>query len=130
MDLQRRDEFKQRLYELTPIDGKAMGNASLREALQLSFPGEQFTLADYWDCRNSLITESKPEKGHGQGGRWDQTRIRPVPVAAVTSGTLTIAALAPGGAVVVCTVRPRVRAVLAASGVLRPWAGNVPARES
>jgi len=68
MDLQRRDEFKQKLYDLTPTDGKAIGNATLRESLQVAFPNEQLTLDDYWDLRNSLISDGKLEKGRGRGG--------------------------------------------------------------
>ena len=55
MDQQRRDEFKQKLYDLTPTDGSAIGNAAIRQALQAAYPSEQFTLDDYWDLRNSLI---------------------------------------------------------------------------
>jgi hypothetical protein len=68
MDLQRRDEFKQKLYELTPSDGDAIGNPTLREALQTAIPEEKFSLDDYWDLRNSLITDGKLEKGRGRGG--------------------------------------------------------------
>ncbi len=68
MDQLRRDEFKQKLYELTPSDGKAISNPALRDLLQTAFPGEQFSLDDYWDLRNSLITDGKLEKGRGRGG--------------------------------------------------------------
>jgi hypothetical protein len=68
MDQLRRDEFKQKLYELTPSDGKAVSNPTLRESLQSAFPGEKFSLDDYWDLRNSLITDGKLEKGRGRGG--------------------------------------------------------------
>lgn len=68
MDLQRRDEYKQALYDLTPLDGKTISNAALREALKEKFKDDQFTDEDYWDLRNSLITDGKLEKARGQGG--------------------------------------------------------------
>lgn len=68
MDIQRRDEFKKRLYELTPADGTTIGNASLREELQQAFPKESFSLDDYWDLRNSLIEDGKLETAKGRGG--------------------------------------------------------------
>lgn len=68
MDQQRRDEFKQKLYDLTPTDGSAIGNAAIRQALQAAYPSEQFTLDDYWDLRNSLITDGKLLAGKGRGG--------------------------------------------------------------
>jgi hypothetical protein len=68
MDLLRRDEYKQKLFDLTPQDGKTVSNATLRESLRGSFPTEQFTEEDYWDLRNSLIADGKLEKARGQGG--------------------------------------------------------------
>jgi len=68
VDLQRRDEYKQKLYELTPPDGKTIGNAALRAALAEAFPSEEFTLDDYWDLRRSLIAEGKLERARGRGG--------------------------------------------------------------
>lgn len=68
MNQLRRDEFKQKLYELTPPDGRAISNPALRESLQNALPEEQFSLDDYWDLRNSLITDGKLEKGRGRGG--------------------------------------------------------------
>jgi hypothetical protein len=81
MDLQRRDEYKQRLYDLTPADGKTIGNAAARESLKEAFPTEDLTPEDYWDLRNSLITEGRLEKGRGQGGtvRRVLTVAEPVP---------------------------------------------------
>jgi hypothetical protein len=68
MDQQRRDEFKQKLFDLTPVDGKTISNPALRTSLQSAFPREQFSLDDYWDLRNSLIAEGKLDKGRGYGG--------------------------------------------------------------
>lgn len=68
MDLTRRDEYKQKLYELTPIDGRAIGNGALREVLRAAVPADQFSEEDYWDLRNSLITDGRLEKGRGKGG--------------------------------------------------------------
>src|ERR1035437_7018219 len=68
MDPTRRDEYKQRLYDLTPVDGKSVGNASLRERLAAAFPTDTFTREDYFDLRNSLRTEGKLETGRGKGG--------------------------------------------------------------
>lgn len=68
MDLTRRDEYKQRLYDLTPVDGKSIGNASLRERLAVAFPNDNFTREDYFDLRNSLRTEGRLETGRGKGG--------------------------------------------------------------
>lgn len=68
MDPLRRDEYKQRLYELTPADGKSMGNAALRELLKAAFPDDEFTQDDYFDLRNSLRADGKLERGRGQGG--------------------------------------------------------------
>jgi hypothetical protein len=68
MNLQRRDEFKQILYDLTPPDGKTVSNASLRESLKSALPGEEFAPEDYWDLRNSLITDGKLDKARGYGG--------------------------------------------------------------
>jgi hypothetical protein len=94
MDLQRREEFKQKLHELTPPDGKAISNPTLRESLQSAFPGEQFSLNDYWDLRNSLITDGKLEKGRGRGGSVSRvaTEAEPaVPGAGSTPPTVEIA---------------------------------------
>jgi hypothetical protein len=82
MDLQRRDEFKQRLYDLTPADGRAIGNATLRGLLSQAFPNETFSLEDYWDLRNSLITDGKLGTGRGKGGsahRIATDLVEPVP---------------------------------------------------
>jgi hypothetical protein len=68
MDLARRDEYKQQLFELTPADGKGVTNASVREQLKAAFPDENFTLDDYWDLRQALITDGKLEPGRGYGG--------------------------------------------------------------
>jgi hypothetical protein len=68
MDLARREEYKQRLYELTPADGKSVGNVSLRELLSTAFPDETFTRDDYFELRNSLRTDGKFETGRGRGG--------------------------------------------------------------
>jgi hypothetical protein len=87
VDLQRRDEFKQKLYDLTPVDGRAIGNATLRESLRTALPDEELTLDDYWDLRNSLITDGKLEKGRGKGGA----------VRRVVTVTEPIAVLVPGG---------------------------------
>ena len=82
MDLQRRDEFKQKLYDLTPTDGKGIGNLNLRQMLQGAYPNEQFTLDDYWDLRNSLITDGQLQTGRGKGGsvRRVLTVVEPIPV--------------------------------------------------
>ena len=87
MDLQRRDEFKQKLYELTPSDGDAIGNPTLREALQTAIPEEKFSLDDYWDLRNSLITEGKLEKGRGRGGSVRRVLTVAEPLAASVDST-------------------------------------------
>src|ERR1041385_8848651 len=68
MDPSRRDEYKQRLFELTPADGKSIGNATLRELLKAAFPEETFTQEDYFDLRNSLRTDGRVERGKGKGG--------------------------------------------------------------
>jgi len=83
MDLHRRDEYKQRLYELSPDDGKTIGNAALRESLRSAFPDGDIKEEDYWDLRNSLISESKFEKGRGRGG----TVRRVLTVAGPTTAT-------------------------------------------
>ena len=62
MDAQRRDEFKQKLYDLTPSNGKAVSNPTLRESWQNAFSNEKFSLDDFWDLRNSLITEVSLKK--------------------------------------------------------------------
>jgi len=84
MDLQRREEFKQKLYELTPPDGKAISNPALRESLKSALPTEEFSPDDYWDLRNSLITDGKLEKGRGYGGsvRRVLTEVEPAVVIA------------------------------------------------
>jgi hypothetical protein len=83
MDQQRRDEYKQGLFDLTPTEGKAVGNASLREALRVRFPDDEFNEEDYWDLRNSLIADGKLEKGRGQGGSVRRVLVaEPIPVAA------------------------------------------------
>jgi hypothetical protein len=68
MDSLRRDEYKQRLYDLTPADGKSIGNATLRELLKAAFPEETFTRDDYFDLRNSLRADGRIERGKGKGG--------------------------------------------------------------
>jgi hypothetical protein len=68
MDPARRDEYKQRLFELTPTDGKSIGNVTLRELLKTAFPQDTFTPEDYFDLRNSLRADGKLEKGKGKGG--------------------------------------------------------------
>ena len=68
MDPLRRDEYKQRLYELTPPDGKSIGNSSLRDLLKAAFPHDEFTQDDYFDLRNSLRMDGKLERGRGKGG--------------------------------------------------------------
>jgi hypothetical protein len=91
MDLQRRDEFKEKLLELTPPDGKSITNSALRESLQRAFPEEKFSLDDYWDLRNSLITDGKLEKGRGYGG--SARRVVTVAEPAVPSANSTSSAV-------------------------------------
>jgi hypothetical protein len=93
MDLQRRDEFKQKLYDLTPADGKSIGNAALRGLLHDAFPNETFSLDDYWDLRNSLIADGKLEKGRGHGGsvRRVITVVEPVAVVNATGSVVPAA---------------------------------------
>jgi len=68
MDPLRRDEYKQRLFDLTPADGKSIGNATLRELLKAAFPQETFAQDDYFDLRNSLRADGRIERGRGKGG--------------------------------------------------------------
>jgi hypothetical protein len=68
MDPSLRDEYKKRLYELTPPDGRSIGNAALRDLLKTAFPNDAFTQDDYFDLRNSLRAEGKLERGKGKGG--------------------------------------------------------------
>ncbi len=68
MDPLRRDEYKQRLYELTPPDGQSITNAALRDALRAAIPGDEFSQEDYWDLRNSLIDDAKLERDAGAEG--------------------------------------------------------------
>lgn len=121
MDLQRRDEFKQKLFDLTPADGKAIGNVSLRDRLKNAFPSETFTLDDYWDLRNSLIADGKMEKGRGQGGsvRRILTVIEPIPIVSVI------------GAAPTANLREQVQVVVAEPSLYEPFqkcvqAGYVP----
>jgi hypothetical protein len=86
MDLLRRDEYKQGLFELTPADGRTIGNASLREALRSRFRDEEFTEEDYWDLRNSLITDGKLEKARGKGGSVRRVLLaEPIPVPVIST---------------------------------------------
>ena len=91
MDLQRRDEYKLKLFEFTPEDGKSISNASLREKLRSAVPLEEFTQDDYWDLRNSLITDGKLEKGRGYGGSVRRILV----VSEPAPGTPSVAAPAP-----------------------------------
>ena len=68
MDPTRREEYKQRLYDLVPADGKSVGNVTLKERLAEAFPTDPFTREDYFDLRNSLRTEGRLETGRGKGG--------------------------------------------------------------
>jgi hypothetical protein len=68
MNQQRFDQYKHRLFELTPPNGEAIGNAALREALRHEFRDDEFTEDDYWNLRNSLITDAKLVRGRGYGG--------------------------------------------------------------
>lgn len=68
MDPLRREEYKQRLFDLTPADGNGIGNGALREALKAAFANDEFTQEDYFDLRNSLISDGKLERGRGRGG--------------------------------------------------------------
>jgi len=81
MNLQRRDDYKQTLYSLTPADGKTISNAALREALKNSHIDEEFLPEDYWDLRNSLITEGKLLRGRGYGGSVRRALTTAEPVA-------------------------------------------------
>lgn len=83
MDPLRRDEYKQKLFELTPPDGTTIGNAALREKLKAAVDGDTFSQGDYWDLRNSLITDGKLEKARGRGG--SVRRVPPVTEAAVVT---------------------------------------------
>jgi hypothetical protein len=89
MDLNRREEFKEKLYQLTPADGKATGNQALRESLRSALPEEEISLDDYWDLRNSLITEGKLEKGRGYGGSVRRVLTEAEPAAIITSPVLS-----------------------------------------
>jgi len=79
MDLQRREEYKQKLFELTPADGKTNRErcSTKQEKLKSAVPTDDFGQDDYWDLRNSLIADGKLEKGRGHGGS-----VRRVPSAA------------------------------------------------
>jgi len=92
MDQQRRDEYKLALFDLTPADGKNAGNTSLRESLRSRFPEEEFTDEDYWDLRNSLITEGRLERGRGQGGSVRRVLVveEPVPVPIATAAAAQV----------------------------------------
>jgi hypothetical protein len=93
MDPLRRDEYKQALFDLTPTDGKSIGNATLREMLRARFTGDQFTEEDYWDLRNSLITDGRLEKGRGKGGSVARILVaEPPPAAAAPTVVPTIGA--------------------------------------
>lgn len=98
MEPQRRDEYKQGLFELTPADGKTISNAALRETLKEKFKNDSFSDEDYWDLRNSLITDGRLEKARGQGGsvRRVLTVVPPLTgqeIAKLTSGSSTDAAV-------------------------------------
>lgn len=102
MNQLNRDEYKQGLFELTPADGRNIGNASLREALQSKYHNDEFADEDYWDLRNSLITEGKLEKGRGKGGsvrRILVTEAATIPAVAVEAACMLQSAIEPGGAI-------------------------------
>lgn len=81
MNLQLRDDYKRKLYELTPADGKTISNAALRESLKNAHPDDQFADEDYWDLRNSLITDGKLLRARGYGGSVRRAQIAVEPVA-------------------------------------------------
>jgi hypothetical protein len=92
MDPSRRDEYKQRLYDLTPADGRSIGNGALRDLLKTAFAGEEFTQEDYFDLRNSLMADGKLERGRGQGGSVHRVLSSgPVPPGAGTPTTTEVA---------------------------------------
>lgn len=68
MNLQSRDDYKRALYDLTPANGQTISNAALKEALRSARPDDQFADEDYWDLRNSLITDGKLLRARGYGG--------------------------------------------------------------
>jgi hypothetical protein len=80
MNLQRRDDYKQTLYSLTPADGKTISNAALRESLKTAHRDDEFTPEDYWDLRNSLIIDGKLLRARGYGGsvRRALTDVEPI----------------------------------------------------
>ncbi len=80
MNLQRRDDYKRTLYDLTPADGKTISNAALRESLRTAHRDDEFADEDYWDLRNSLITDGRLLRARGYGGsvRRALTTVEPV----------------------------------------------------
>lgn len=88
MNLQLREEYKARLYDLTPPNGTTIGNAALREELRRAFPSDEITNDEYWELRNSLINDGKLDKARGYGGSVRRVLTIAEPVASPTSSEL------------------------------------------
>ncbi len=101
MNQQLREDYKQKLYDLTPDDGKTISNAALREALKSEYEDDEFPPEDYCDLRNSLITDGKLVRGRGYGGSVSRvlSTVEPI-VAPATTEIATQAGAAAAEAVV------------------------------
>lgn len=96
MDPLRREEYKQRLFDLTPADGNGIGNGALRDALKAAFPNDEFTQDDYFDLRNSLISDGKLERGRGRGGSVHRVlTAAPAPPAGAGAGAPAVEVVEP-----------------------------------
>jgi len=83
MNPERRNDYKEKLYELVPEDGRPVSNKEVRARLADAFPEENFIQDDYWDLRRPLIEDGRLAMGRGYSGT-----VRRVPsVVPLTTGT-------------------------------------------
>lgn len=68
MDQAKRPEYKAKMFELVPVDGKTITNRALRQEFKAAFPDDQITDDDYWLIRDALIEDSAIQSGRGYGG--------------------------------------------------------------
>lgn len=86
MDQAKKPEYKTKMLELVPVDGKTITNRALREAFKAAFPDDQITDDDYWLIRDALIEDGAIQSGRGYGGTVRRVLVEkepPEPQAAV-----------------------------------------------
>jgi hypothetical protein len=69
MDAHNRAAYTQFFIDLLPVDGRGIGNTTLRDQLRRRIePADTLTDEDYWTLRNGLLDDGRIEMGRGRGG--------------------------------------------------------------